>query len=42
MHGLGGVIAADHKGNISMPFNTKGMYRASKKENEKEFIGIYS
>jgi len=28
MGGRGGLIAVDHKGNYSMPFNTKGMYRA--------------
>jgi beta-aspartyl-peptidase (threonine type) len=27
--GSGGVIAIDNKGNIAMPFNTPGMYRAS-------------
>ncbi|MGB0513986.1 MAG: isoaspartyl peptidase/L-asparaginase family protein, partial [Wenzhouxiangellaceae bacterium] len=27
--GEGGVIAIDSKGNIAMPFNTEGMYRAS-------------
>lgn len=27
--GSGGVIAIDNKGNIAMPFNTAGMYRAS-------------
>ena len=27
--GSGGVIAIDNKGNIAMPFNTSGMYRAS-------------
>ncbi|MBD8526975.1 isoaspartyl peptidase/L-asparaginase family protein [Pseudomarimonas arenosa] len=26
--GDGGVIAIDHQGNIALPFNTKGMYRA--------------
>ena len=39
--GHGGLIAVDNQGNISMPFNTKGMYRACKKENGAEFIGIY-
>ncbi len=27
--GSGGVVAIDYKGNIAMPFNTPGMYRAS-------------
>jgi isoaspartyl peptidase/L-asparaginase-like protein (Ntn-hydrolase superfamily) len=30
----------DKKGNIQMPFNTEGMYRASSKGG-KRFIGIY-
>ena len=28
--GDGGLIAVDTKGNIAMPFNTEGMYRAMK------------
>jgi beta-aspartyl-peptidase (threonine type) len=28
MGGRGGLIAVDAKGNLSMPFNTEGMYRA--------------
>lgn len=32
--GGGGLIAVDKFGNISMPFNTQGMYRASLKEGE--------
>ncbi|MDN5203518.1 isoaspartyl peptidase/L-asparaginase [Fulvivirgaceae bacterium BMA10] len=39
--GKGGLIAVDRNGNISMPFNTKGMYRAYKKEGEEEYVGIY-
>jgi beta-aspartyl-peptidase (threonine type) len=39
--GKGGLIAIDKEGNIAMKFNTKGMYRASKKEGEKTYIGIY-
>jgi beta-aspartyl-peptidase (threonine type) len=39
--GDGGLIAVDAKGNISMPFNTEGMYRASKSSNGKEEISIY-
>jgi beta-aspartyl-peptidase (threonine type) len=39
--GEGGLIALDAKGNIELPFNSEGMYRASKKENEASFIGIY-
>lgn len=37
--GDGGLIAVDAKGNIAMPFNTEGMYRAFKtSENEKEVL----
>jgi beta-aspartyl-peptidase (threonine type) len=39
--GDGGLIAIDVKGNISLTFNTEGMYRASKTSNGSEFIGIY-
>lgn len=39
--GEGGLIALDSKGNIELPFNSEGMYRASKKEGEEMFIGIY-
>lgn len=39
--GDGGLIAVDTKGNIAMPFNTAGMYRASQVNNDPAFIGIY-
>lgn len=39
--GTGGVIAIDKKGNIAMPFNTEGMYRASIDTKGKTYIGIY-
>jgi beta-aspartyl-peptidase (threonine type) len=39
--GDGGLIAVDAKGNISMPFNTEGMYRACKSSNGLEEIAIY-
>ncbi len=39
--GDGGLIAVDAKGNIAMPFNTEGMYRACKSSNGKEEISIY-
>jgi beta-aspartyl-peptidase (threonine type) len=39
--GDGGLIAVDAKGNISMPFNTEGMYRASKSSKGREEISIY-
>ena len=40
--GDGGLIAIDTKGNIAMPFNTEGMYRASKSSNGEEEVSIYS
>lgn len=39
--GDGGLIAVDAKGNIAMPFNTEGMYRASKSSIGNEEISIY-
>lgn len=39
--GDGGLIAVDAKGNIAMPFNTEGMYRACKSSTGKEEISIY-
>lgn len=39
--GTGGVIIVDPKGNVAMPFNTPGMYRASKQSNGKETVEIY-
>lgn len=41
MGGGGGVIAVDAQGNIAMPFNTSGMYRASIDTGGKMYIGIY-
>ena len=41
INGDGGLIAVDVKGNIAMPFNTEGMYRASKSSNGKEELSIY-
>ncbi|MCB0803603.1 MAG: isoaspartyl peptidase/L-asparaginase [Flavobacteriales bacterium] len=40
--GDGGLIAIDSQGNIAMPFNTEGMYRAKKSSNGMEEISIYS
>jgi beta-aspartyl-peptidase (threonine type) len=37
----GGLIAIDQKGNISMPFNTPGMYRACIDANGNKTIKIY-
>lgn len=39
--GDGGVIAMDARGNIAMPHNTAGMYRASIGADGELFIGIY-
>lgn len=41
MGGTGGIIAIDKNGEISMEFNTPGMYRASIDANEELYIGIY-
>ena len=38
--GSGGVIAVDKNGNIAMPFNTSGMYRAYVKPDER-VVQIY-
>ena len=39
--GSGGVIIIDTQGNISLPFNTKGMYRASKSNTSPTYVGIF-
>jgi len=39
--GEGGLIAIDIKGNIEMPFNSEGMYRAMKKSGGEISLGIY-
>ncbi len=39
--GDGGLIAVDTQGNIAMPFNTEGMYRACKTSEGKEEVSIY-
>ncbi|WP_422106151.1 isoaspartyl peptidase/L-asparaginase family protein [Winogradskyella sp.] len=41
INGDGGLIAVDKNGAIAMPFNTEGMYRASKSSNGQEEISIY-
>ena len=41
INGDGGLIAVDAKGNISMPFNTEGMYRACKSSTGQEEVSIY-
>ena len=39
--GEGGLIALDTKGNIELPFNSSGMYRASVDAQGNEYFGIY-
>jgi len=39
--GDGGLIAVDTQGHLALPFNTEGMYRASKFNNDKATILIY-
>lgn len=39
--GDGGLIAVDAQGNIAMPFNTEGMYRAFKTSDGKNEVNIY-
>jgi beta-aspartyl-peptidase (threonine type) len=40
--GEGGLIAIDAKGNIELPFNSEGMYRAMRKSGGEIYIGIYN
>jgi len=39
--GDGGLIAVNKNGEMAMPFNTEGMYRASKSSDGKEDVSIY-
>ena len=39
--GEGGLIAIDKNGNIELPFNSEGMYRAKKSEDGELFLDIY-
>ncbi|MBU2494320.1 MAG: isoaspartyl peptidase/L-asparaginase [Bacteroidetes bacterium] len=41
MGGTGGIIAIDKKGNIAMPFNTAGMFRAFVLDDGKFVVKIY-
>ncbi|MBB5016837.1 beta-aspartyl-peptidase (threonine type) [Chitinivorax tropicus] len=41
MGGTGGVIAIDHHGNIAMPFNCEGMYRAAIDQQGQRTVAIY-
>ena len=42
MGGEGGVIAIDTNGNVALPFNSKGMYRASIDVAGNKTIAIYN
>lgn len=39
--GEGGLIAVNAAGEVALPFNSEGMYRASKHNQENTFVGIY-
>ncbi len=39
--GEGGVIAVTPAGDLALPFNSEGMYRASKKNDEETYTAIY-
>jgi len=39
--GSGGVIAVDHRGNVATPFNTEGMYRATRTNGEPAQVMIW-
>jgi beta-aspartyl-peptidase (threonine type) len=41
MGGDGGLVAVDRRGNVAMPFNSEGMYRASIDRRGKRTIAIY-
>jgi len=41
LSGEGGVIAIDRGGEISMEFNSEGMFRASRRKGETARIAIY-
>lgn len=41
IEGEGGLIAIDKFGNIELPFNSEGMYRAMKSSDGKELVAIY-
>jgi beta-aspartyl-peptidase (threonine type) len=39
--GEGGLVAVDTTGEIALPFNSEGMYRASKSNKQATYVGIY-
>ena len=40
--GTGGIVSVDRKGNVSMPFNTEGMYRGYRTSEGKTGVFIFS
>lgn len=41
IQGEGGLVAIDKNGNIALPFNSEGMYRAFRKSNGEQAVSIY-
>jgi beta-aspartyl-peptidase (threonine type) len=41
LQGDGGLIAVDRRGNIVMPFNSEGMYRAAIDRKGRRTVAIY-
>ncbi|AZQ43240.1 isoaspartyl peptidase/L-asparaginase family protein [Nonlabens ponticola] len=41
MGGTGGIVALDYLGNVSMEFNTPGMYRAMMNDQDELVVGMY-
>lgn len=41
IHGRGGLIAVDRAGNVTLPFNTEGMYRGCARVGEAVNVSIY-
>lgn len=39
--GIGGLIAVDREGNVALPFNSEGMYRAWGYAGDEPSTGIY-
>ena len=39
--GRGGLVAVDTKGNVTLPFNTEGMYRGFARVGETPVTAIY-
>lgn len=42
VQGEGGLIAVDARGNIALPFNTEGMYRAWQRSGEEPSVAIFA